>query len=240
VKGYVDLHCHVVPGVDDGARTVEEGLQLCRGLFQIGFSTVVATPHVRAAMFDNSRQSLVEAYDGLLKEAGDATDMPRTALSAEYFCNDVFWQLFERGEVMPYPGGNVVLLEFPAAQIPLNVEQRLFQMNVRGMRVVVAHPERHPFLFRSTDPIDRVLQVGALALLDLMSLAGKHGKRVQRTAERMLDEEVYHAACSDAHRPEDVEWTARGIERLSSLVGEAETSLMLADNPRRIIEGHPE
>ncbi|MBX3270045.1 MAG: protein tyrosine phosphatase [Sandaracinaceae bacterium] len=235
--GYVDLHCHYLPGIDDGVRTLDEGLAVLRGLGALGFSTVVATPHIRTAMFDNRKAGLERAYGELVAIAGGLPGVPATGLGAEHYLDDVFWELFLAGEAVPYPGGKAALVELHYEVWPRRIEERFFEMQIRGVRPVLAHPERYAALFGSTDPLDPALEVGVCGLLDVMSLVGRYGHKSQRAAERMLDEGVYYAACTDAHRPGDVELVARAIERLRALVGAEETEELLAENPRRILAG---
>lgn len=242
MSGWVDLHCHYVPGVDDGVRTLDESQRVLTGLASLGWERVVATPHIRTAMFENRAPGLRRAFDDLaaiLQGEGvpGAGSIPALGLSAEHYCDDVFWDLFVRGEALPYPGGHAALIEFHYESWPRNVERRLFEMQVRGLRPVIAHPERYGALSRSTDPLDPLLDVGALTLLDLMSLEGKYGERSRRAAERMLEEGAYDAACTDTHRPEDVAIVARAIERLRALVGREEAELLLGEHPRQILEG---
>ncbi len=233
---YVDLHCHYLPGVDDGARTAGEAERMCVELERLGFAVAIATPHVRTALFENNVEGLKEAYGRFVAEV-DATLLStlKTGLAAEYYCDDIFWGLFETGDVLRFPGERALLLELPQEMVPVNLQDRLFRMVVKGVRPILAHPERHRFLSRSTEPIEGILRAGALALLDLMSVSGRHGDGPRRAAERMLQEGVYFAACTDAHRPEDARWIERGIERLWDLVGEDETHQLLADNPRVIV-----
>lgn|SRR5690606_6047435 len=237
---FVDLHCHYLPGIDDGVRTMDEALALLSGLRSVGFSKVVATPHIRTAMFDNRRPGLERAYRELVDIGEGVPGLPETGLGAEHYCDDVFWDLFTRGEALPYPGGKAALVELHYEVWPVRLEERFFEMQVRGVRPVLAHPERYAALFDETDPLDPMLAVGTVALLDLMSLVGRYGRASRRAAERMLDEGVYYAACSDAHRPSDVPLVAEAIERLRALVGDRETEELLAENPRRILSGDVE
>jgi protein-tyrosine phosphatase len=166
--------------------------------------------------------------------------MPATGLAAEHFCDDTFFALIERGDALPYPGGHAALVEFPPERIPLRLEEQFFRMLVRGVRPVIAHPERYVPVWKSSDGLQMLIERGALALLDLMSLVGKYGRRPQRAAEQLLAEGLYYAACSDSHKPDDLEYVERGIERLLALQGPSETELLLADHPRRILDGSVE
>lgn len=237
MKGYVDLHCHYIPAVDDGVRTFEEGVRLATGLHSVGFDVAVATPHIRTAMFENRKPGLQRAFAEFQQLTSDVPGMPQLGLGAEHYFDDVFWGLFSEGQAVEYPGGKAALVEFPRESIPMRVEERFFEMNVRGVRPVLAHPERYSPLWKKTDPLDPMLDVGVLPLLDIMSLTGKYGRRSKKAAERMVEEGAYYAACSDSHRPSDVEIVAEAIERLHRLVGEEEAYELLAVNPRRILEG---
>lgn len=233
----VDLHCHYIPAVDDGVRSLDESKRLLRGLKDLGYGTVIATPHIRNGMFDNRRPDLERAFielDGIL--AG--TDgLPERGLAAEHYLDDVFLQLFEKGEVLPYPGQKALLVEFHYDVWPRKVEKRVFELMLRGLRPVIAHPERYRDLERETDPLDPLMEAGAVTLLDVMSLVGKYGGRSRRTAERMLEEGAYDAACTDSHRAEDVDVAAKAIDRLVELVGEDDAEELLEHAPRAILEG---
>lgn len=236
MSGYVDLHCHYLPGVDDGVRTLEESMRVLAGLRAIGYAEVVATPHIRTAMFENRKPGLEKSFAELASLL-DAGTLPRMSLAAEHFCDDVFFGLLADEQVLPYRGGHAILLEFRYEAWPRRIEDQLFRMQIRGLRPLIAHPERYNALFDRTDPLDPLLEVGAMTLLDTMSLVGKYGERPRRAAERMLEEGAYDAACSDAHRPEDVDVMAKAIERLRALVGKEECQALLAERPRGILDG---
>lgn len=235
--GYVDLHSHYVPSVDDGVRSHDEGVALCQGLRAAGFSMVVATPHIRTAMFENRRDPLAEAHQAFVAEAEGAANMPVLGLGAEHYFDDVFWRLFEKGEALPYPGGKSALVELPRDRLPHGLAQAFFRMKVAGVHPVLAHPERYRPFFETTDAMDPLLDVGALPLLDVMALTGKYGKAPQRAAERMLDEGVYYAACSDAHKPADAPIVAEAIALLEKRVGAEEKDFLLFHGPRDILAG---
>jgi len=237
VKGFIDLHCHVVPAVDDGVKTVEESVELCRGLRELGFTKVVTTPHIRTVMFPNTADGLRAAFERLMHELHELPGLPELGLGAEHYVDDVVLGWLAQGDGLEYPGGHCALVELPPRRFPLGLAQRFFQLRVRGLRPVLAHPERYAPLFKSTDALDPLLDAGALPLLDLMSLVGRYGRRPRRAAERMLEQGVYYGAASDAHRPKDLSKVAEGIERLEQLVGPEEARELLHDGPRNILAG---
>jgi protein-tyrosine phosphatase len=237
MSGFIDLHLHYVPGVDDGVRSVEEGLALCRGLKALGFARLVTTPHIRSGMFDNRKPELTQAFEAFVAAAQGEADMPELELSAEHHCDDVFLELFQRGELLPYPGARALLVEFPNEALPLGFDKLAYRLRLKGLTPVVAHPERYVPLMKRTDPIDRLLEQEVSFQLDLMSLVGKYGRTARSAAERMLEEGVYAIAASDAHRLEDLPRTEAALERLRELVGDEEAHTLLYENPRRLLEG---
>ncbi len=236
MNGLVDLHLHYVPGVDDGVRTLDETRRMLEGLKALGYARCVATPHIRSGMFENRKAGLEKGFHDAIAQLDPAT-IPAVGLASEHFFDDVFWQLFERREVLPYPGENAILVELHPDRWPRGLTERFFQMQVRGLRPMIAHPERYAPLATETDPLDALLDAGAMTQLDLMSLVGRYGDRPRRVAERMLEEGAYDIACSDAHRPEDVDHVARAIERLRELVGADEVKALLVTNPAGVLDG---
>ncbi|WP_437924477.1 CpsB/CapC family capsule biosynthesis tyrosine phosphatase [Sorangium sp. So ce291] len=237
MRGFIDLHCHWVAGIDDGARDVEESFALLTALRGAGFDTVVATPHMRPGMFDNTRQSLRAAYDATCAALAGARDLPALDLSSEHFFDDIVFQRLLDGSALPYPGGRAVLVEFPTRSFPARVADRLFDLSRRKLRPVIAHPERYEPVFDGCSSLDPLLDAGAVLLLDVAALTGKYGRTPRRAAEQLLEEGYYYAACSDAHSARDVADVRDGIEALFARVGEEEATFMLVDGPRAILEG---
>lgn len=242
MRGYVDLHSHWVAAIDDGVRTAEDGISLLRGLYGCGFSTVVATPHMRPGMFENDRASLTEAYDRTRAlvdnvRAAGAADLPETHLASEHYFDDIVFGRLVRGEGLPYPGGRSVLIELSPQAFPAFLQHRLFDVRRAGLRVVIAHPERYQPVWKDITCLEPLLDAGVRLLLDLCALVGKYGRASQRAAEELLEEEAYDAACSDAHKPSDVPDVARAIERLAALAGKDAIARLLVEGPKRILNG---
>ena len=234
----MDLHCHWVAGIDDGARTPAEGVAMLRALALAGFGTVVATPHMRPGMFDNDRPSLERAFAAMRPHVDDASPgalFPAVHLASEHFFDDVVFQRFLAGECLPYPGGGAALVEFPPHALPVRCQARFFDLRRAGITPVVAHPERYEPVWNDDECLTPLLDAGAHLLLDLGSLVGKYGRRAQHAAELLLEDDAYEAACSDAHRPGDVPGVVEAAERLRELVGEAEATRLLSEGPRQIL-----
>ena len=239
MSGYIDLHCHYVPGIDDGASSAADGVAMLRGLASLGFSRVLATPHTRPGMFDNTRATIRTAFEQFKSAlpAGEPWPLPLLDLSSEHYFDEVVFQRLLQGEGLPYPGEKAVLLEFYQIDFPPMVQHRLSDLRSRGLLPVIAHPERYQCLWRSPDMLERLVDSGSAALLDVASLVGKYGRKTQECAEILLERGLYHAACSDAHRPSDVAEVGNGIERLRELYGDEEVRFMLEEGPENLLAG---
>ncbi len=235
MRGYVDLHCHWVAGIDDGARNGDESLAMLRGLHQAGFDTVVATPHMRPGMFDNDRPALQRAFDAMKPTLSAAGRLPVVHLSSEHFFDDVVFGRLLKGQAVPYPGGRAVLVELGRGALPVRLAERFFDVTRAGLVPVLAHPERYEPVWKDDSCLDPLLDAGAHLLLDVCALVGKYGRSAQRAAEKLLESEAYEAACSDAHRPSDVDVVVRAIEQLERGVGAAECKRLLSAGPLGIL-----
>lgn len=237
MHGYVDLHCHWVAGVDDGAKTVAESLALLTELRACGFDTVVATPHMRPGLFDNTKADLTQAFERTRGALVGTDGLPELWLASEHFFDDIVFQRLKSGDGLPYPGNHAALIEFSYTRFPAMVEHRFADLMRRGLRPVLAHPERYEPVWRDVSVLHALLDVGTLLLLDVAALAGKYGRSARHAAEKMLNEGFYYAACSDAHAARDVAAVAEGIERLGALAGRDEALFLLSGGPRAILAG---
>ena len=237
MRGFVDLHCHFLAGIDDGAPSEDEGLAMLGSLHTLGFSKVVATPHMRPGMFDNEKAALVSAFERIEPLVRSRPNLPEVALSSEHYFADVVYERLLAGAALPYPGGRAVLLEFWGNDFPEIVMHRLFDLRQRGLMTVIAHPERYRCLWRSREILERLVDSGAAALLDTAALVGKYGREPKRCALDLLEQGLYHAACSDAHRASDVAEVEKGMRFIAETYGEDEVEYLFGAGPSAILAG---
>jgi protein-tyrosine phosphatase len=258
MRGFIDLHCHWIANIDDGVRAPDLGVKLLRGLHALGFSTVVATPHMRPGMFDNDRPMLEAAFANmaapLARAREEGTALPEVHLSSEHWFDDTVYERLRAGQGLPYPSfapapaapasatqwapppkKRGVLVEFTPERLPINGHRLFFGLHRAGLFPVIAHPERYQPVWKSTESLEPYVQAGAHLLLDLCSLVGKYGRAAQRSAEQLLDEGAYLAACTDAHKPEDLDAVGLAIERLKKMAGQEGVDELLVDGPRQIL-----
>jgi len=208
---------------------------MLRALRSAGFDYVMATPHMRPSLFDNGKGDLERAFEAMA--AASESDLPEVGLSSEHYFDDIVFQRLMSGEGLPYPGGKAVLVEFPNDAFPARIADRFFDLRMRKLRPVLAHPERYRPVWKDKTVLDSFLDSGVVLLLDVAALTGKYGRAPERAAHELLEDGYYIAACSDAHREKDVEAVVRGIARLEKLVGKEEAEYLLREGPLDILNG---
>jgi protein-tyrosine phosphatase len=192
----IDLHSHVLPGLDDGAADLDESLSICAAAAADGIEVLAATPHVRHD-YPTSPDAIDAAFE-MLKSASPPVELVR---GAEL---DLAELDRPKEELHRYAlgGSSYLLVEMPYVGWPLDLADRLFRLRVQGFRVVLAHPERNPDVQERPELLDPIVAAGTLVQLTAASVDGRAGLRAQACAKTLLGLELAHMIASDAHAPE--------------------------------------
>jgi protein-tyrosine phosphatase len=236
VSHFVDLHAHYLPALDDGATNRDMSMQMVRAIASLGFVELFATPHQRAGMFMPAREAIATAFTAISADVA-AQGLPvRLGLGAENFWDDVLHGRLREQTVPVYGEGPAFLFEVHPQFMPTGLENELFQLRVGGMLPVMAHPERYAAIQRDVDLAER-LGRHAMLMVDLGALDGAHGRAEMKTARKLVQEGLAHAAATDIHRPEDEKGIAAGMAWIRKQKGPAMLDQMLAENTRRALAG---
>jgi protein-tyrosine phosphatase len=237
--GFVDLHSHVLPGLDDGSPDPETSLAMIRGLAALGFDTVTATPHQKAGQFLPSLESIRAAHQATLAQLAQAGVGVRLALAAENMWDSTLYARMEADSIPSYDDGPAFLVEFVPSQLPLGLRERVFQLRRKKRLPVIAHPERYEEYWSAHDRL-RALGEDCALVVDLAALAGHHGRKQGKAARAYLENGIAHAVASDIHSPADLRGAAEGIAWIKKRLGDKRLVTLLDVNPRRIFAGeHP-
>jgi protein-tyrosine phosphatase len=236
VAHYVDLHSHFLPGLDDGADSLATCLSMMRALAEMGFSDLCATPHQFAGRFQPSLDEVRLTFDQVCREAATVLPAVRLLLGAENYWDDVFASRLRKGETPCYDGGKAFLFEINPAIMPPRLETSLFDIRVSGRLPVLAHPERYLAVQRDPAVAEGLGRQAAL-LVDLAALSGAGDRAEVKTARRLVEQGLAHAAASDMHAPEDGPAIVSGLAWIEKRLGADAVRQLLSDNPRRILVG---
>lgn len=202
LEGITDFHNHILPGIDDGAEKVSDSVDLIEALNNIGVYDFVATPHVMNDYYPNTPNTIQNSFNRLKNHLPESVHMN---YSAEYMMDQHFVQIISDREVMPI-SGNKVLVEMSYFQAPINLNEILFHLQNNSFSPILAHPERYTYwhskdLHQFTDIKSR----GCNLQLNMLSLSNHYGKRIQRTAFQLLENDLIDFIASDIHRMDHIE-----------------------------------
>jgi protein-tyrosine phosphatase len=236
VAHYVDLHSHFLPGLDDGPGDLATCLDMVRALCEMGFSDLCATPHQFAGRFQPPLDEVRLTFDQVSGEVAKLLPEVRLRLGAENYWDDIFATRLRQGELPCYDGGKAFLFEISPLVLPPRLDAALFDIRVSGRLPVLAHPERYSAVQRDTAVAEGLSRQAAL-LVDLVALSGMGDRAEVKTARRLVEEGLAHAAASDMHTPEDSRPVAAGLAWIEKRLGLDGVTRLLGDNPRRILLG---
>ncbi|MGB5237675.1 MAG: CpsB/CapC family capsule biosynthesis tyrosine phosphatase [Flavobacteriaceae bacterium] len=200
LKNFVDIHNHILPGIDDGPESVEESVQLLKGFGELGIKSFIATPHIMPDYYDNNPETIRGALD-LLRGELARQGMLHIAIeaSAEYMIDHHFETLLDQGEGIIPMRKQYVLVEMSYLQPPLNFETAIKKAAFQSFTPILAHPERYTFLHKNTGQYRRYKEMGVLFQLNMLSLSTYYGKTVQRIAHKLLEKNLIEFIASDIH-----------------------------------------
>jgi len=236
----VDIHSHLLPGLDDGARTLETARRMCERYVTEGVSTVVATPHLCDPRFPVTPQDVRRGVQELSAECRSRNIQLNILPGGDVRLVPELLSRLERGDVLTLGDtGRYLLLELPTQTVPA-IQDLVDELAERGVRVIVSHPERNMELWWKPGGLARLVEWGCLVQLTGDSLLGGFGRAARRSAERFLRAGLVHVVASDAHSLRSRAPSFREVrKRLDCLVGEEVTRELLATNPERITRGEP-
>ena len=209
LPGLVDIHNHILPGIDDGAATVEDSIALIKRFGEMGVKEFIATPHIMNDYYPNTPGSITSALSSVrdkLKELG--LEDVKVKAAAEYMMDQSFLEIMEKGKLLTLVE-NYTLVEMSYFQPPINLNEILFQLQTRMYKPVLAHPERYAFYHsRDLARFEELKKRGCLFQLNLLSVTGYYGRNIQGVALKLLDRKMYDLVGTDTHQ-------MRHLDRLS-------------------------
>jgi tyrosine-protein phosphatase YwqE len=201
---YVDIHSHLLPGIDDGAKDPENSLNLINSLKSYGFTQFITTPHVLTGVWNNTRQGIQETERSALSYlSAQGATMPFKA-AAEYLMDDTFMKLY-KGEPLLTLKDEYVLVEMSYLNPPLQLYDIIFELQIAGYKPVLAHPERYVFYHQKFDEYYRLKKAGCLFQINLLSVTGYYGEPVLKAAQKLLDNNLIDFTGSDAHHERHIQ-----------------------------------
>ncbi|PAQ12877.1 tyrosine protein phosphatase [Bacillaceae bacterium SAOS 7] len=234
----IDLHCHILPGIDDGAKSNIDSLSMAMMAEKQGITKIVATPHHKNGIYENKKTDIllhVADLNAKLKGAGVNVEI---LPGQEIRMYGEIIEDFESGELLTVGGNSkYVLIEFPSGYIPQYAEKLLFDLHMKGLLPIIAHPERNQEILEHPDKLYKLVKNGTLTQITASSYIGYFGKRIKRFTEQLIEANLTHFIASDAHntttRPFHL---TEAYEKLQSQLG-SDYRFYFQENAEIIISG---
>lgn len=232
----IDIHSHILPGVDDGAQTENDSIDMAKMAVKQGIHTLIATPH-RNGQYQNEKQSIIK-YVELLNTFLESKNISLTILPGQEI--RIYGELLEdlqQGTIQSLNNTKYIFIEFPSSHVPRYAEQMLFDIQVAGYIPIIVHPERNRELSEQPNKLYEFVRKGALTQVTAASVIGKFGKNIQKFTEQIIEANLTHFIASDAHNT-----TSRGFcmkeayQHIGKFYGPDMTSMFI-ENSEYLIAG---
>ena len=239
----IDLHCHILPGVDDGAETMEDALAMARMAAESGVTHLIATPHCNLPYTRDKNYVTPELLSRFvqLRTAIQEAGIPlKLYPGCEVLCTPEVPELIRQNKLLPLGNSNYLLVEFFFDEDLYYIDDMLSAIAVAGMRPVIAHPERYDAVQNNPQIVERWFHRGYIIQLNKGSILGRLGRRAKQTADWVLRRGLAHVVASDAHSP--VARTTQMTELQDYLnyhCAPEYAHILLQENPHRILNGRP-
>ena len=197
-SNYVDIHSHVLPGIDDGAKTMEDTRFLLDGMAQLGFSKSITTPHTMGNVWNNTSETIKEALEAVQTHLQVPAQKLHLQAASEYFLDESLMKRIGENALLTLKD-NYVLVEMSYLNAPLQLYDFLFELQLKGYQLILAHPERYSFLHGKKKEYAKLKKAGCMFQLNLLATVGYYGKDVCEIADYLLKEDCYDFVGSDIH-----------------------------------------
>ncbi|MDA1189568.1 MAG: tyrosine protein phosphatase [Chloroflexi bacterium] len=234
-----DLHVHILPGLDDGARTMQEAVEMARVAAECGTKVLLATPHMKDVNEESSVGQARSLLNELSKRVEEANIPITLVMGMENHVVPSLPAMFSRGEALVINGTKYALIEMPFFGKPAYLEQTLFDVQLQGIVPVLAHPERIECIQQDVELLVRFVERGMLSQITAGSLTGHFGSDVQRFTEDLLRRNLAHIMASDTHRPDGRRSPSLldGLTAATEIAGNKVAQALVLETPKAILKG---
>lgn len=212
----IDIHSHLLPGLDDGASALEDSVAMIRAMHALGIRDFVTTPHIMSDAYRNSPATILPALEKVRAALRAENLEVKIDAAAEYYIDERFEEMLEEGEPLLTFGGSKRYLLFETSYMnkPMSMESLIFKMNTNGYKPVLAHPERYTYFWGdgALEKLTEIYELGALFQVNIGSLAGSYSKRAGSIATQLIEADMVDFLGSDLHKVQQVDSMVRALE----------------------------
>ena len=198
-----DIHSHLIPGIDDGSQDLNESLNLIFALQELGFSKIITTPHTMSDFYNNTSEVIINGQKDVQNALEKIDSKIEFMAASEYYVDFDFEKKINKKEFLTF-GSKYILIEFPFIDEPINIDKIVFNLQLAGYNVVLAHPER--YLYYKLKDYERLTNKGIFLQLNLLSITGYYTKEVKKQAEKLINADLVSFAGTDCHNMRQIDY----------------------------------
>jgi tyrosine-protein phosphatase YwqE len=206
-----DMHSHILPGLDDGAETLEKSLGLVEKMVAVGYKKLIMTPHIMGDFYKNTPEGITEKLELLKAAVKEKNWEIELACAAEYYLDEWFVRRLENNDALLTFGKNYLLFETSYINEPSFLKSIVFDMLAAGYKPVLAHPERYTYLYGKFSELETLKEAGVLMQLNLNSLGGYYSEGAKKVAEKLVDAKIVDMVGTDAHSMKHLNFLSKAI-----------------------------
>lgn len=231
----IDIHNHILYGIDDGSKSLEESIEILQQHKEMGFKDIVVTPHY----IENSKYTTNnKEKEKILKTLKDKVKGINLYLGNEVFINNNLEELLEKQEISTINKSRYLLIEFPMNQKLKTITNTIYELKIKGIIPIIAHPERYEYVKKDINIVDEWINEGALLQSNYGSIVGVYGNKAKKTVKKLLKKNKISLLATDIHFPDskiyqNIEKSKKKIKRI---IGEEKLIELSITNPKKIIE----
>ena len=195
---FVDIHSHILPGIDDGSKSSSESNVLLKAMNKLGFIQCIATPHTLAGVWNNTNQTINDSLEICRKELEISQNKMLVKAASEYMLDQTFLHRIQNETLLTLKD-NFVLVEMSYQSPPLALFDIIFELQLKGYQPILAHPERYIFYHKDIKKLEKIKQTRCLFQVNLLSTVGYYGDDVAKISQKLIDAEMIDFAGSDVH-----------------------------------------
>ena len=195
------MHSHLIPKIDDGSQSTQETIEMLKYMHEMGLKKIITTPHIISDLYPNTPSNILNSFN-LLKQEIVSENIPiEFEVSAEHYLDEFLMQSLDRDDILPF-GGKYLLFETSFMSKPAVLEDFIFKVISKGLKPVMAHPERYIYFQNSWDLLTEILDRGTLFQINISSLSGFYSRQAKIIAQKLIDTGRVHFLGTDAHNIE--------------------------------------
>ena len=234
---FIDIHCHILYGIDDGSKNYEESIELLKQHAIMGATDVILTPHyIENTKYKTNNKEKLNLLE-TLKEEAEKLNL-NLYLGNEVFVNNNLEEQILNGEIRTLNNTRYLLIELPMTNKIKNLKEIIYELKIKGITPIIAHPERYEYVQKNPKYISELIEEGALFQANYGSILGVYGNAPKRTIKKLLKYNYISFLGTDIHYPNSKIYKEfeKAIKKISKIIGEERLEELVQHNPRRVLD----